>query len=356
MEYKRRQYIFRSLFSTLVFLLFTSSVFAGTVSGYRAQIHHAKQSVDILLYGDDDEESGGVKNAVSEREIFRQIRQTLPPSEKVESNGLSVETQNGWLAEKLDAAEKETDTAKRRAILNEISERLGTLEIEIGALEKANANAVRTKDEDKQKLAEILSREEYQKPAPPQENILQKIWRKFIEWLTSVFPKSSPFSIPEGGLSALSVILQIIIYALVLGGIGFLIYKFAPFLRTKFKSGKRESKTERVVLGETIAAETDLRTLFAEAENLARTGNLRAAIRKGYIALLCDLSDRKIIGLARHKTNRDYLRDICPHKEIFSDVQGLTTNFERNWYGFGTTEETDWNDFREKYFSVSGKK
>jgi hypothetical protein len=53
------------------------------------------------------------------------------------------------------------------------------------------------------------------------------------------------------------------------------------------------SKQERVILGERISAEETAQILFAEAEHLARQGNLRGAIRKGYIALLCDLSDRK---------------------------------------------------------------
>ncbi|MGI9035992.1 MAG: DUF4129 domain-containing protein [Pyrinomonadaceae bacterium] len=329
----------------------STAAFAETISEYRSKIHQAKQSVDILL-GDDDEESVGAKNISAEREVLKQIRQILPPSERVEAGNLSVETQNKWLSEKLYVYERETDAAKRRAILTEVSERLGALETETGALEKTSA-AAQTKDADKRKLAEILSREEYQKPAPPEENIVQKIWREFLEWLDRVFPKSSPFSIPEGGLSSLSFVLQILIYAAVLGGVGFLIYKFAPFLTARFRRRDKRYGGERVVLGETLTAETDSRTLFAEAEKLAQAGNLRAAIRKGYIALLCDLSDRKIIGLAKNKTNRDYLRDVRPRREIFDEMKNLTNNFERNWYGFGATRESDWREFREKYNLLS---
>lgn len=337
-----------SILLALALLSCVSAVRAETISGYRAKIHNAKILTDNLIYGDDDAEDGK-KNV--ERETLKSLRLALPPSERVEAKSVSVETQNKWFAEKLDAYEKEIDRAKRRQILIEVSERLGALEAKINELEKAESS-VRTKDEDKRKLAEILSREEYRKPEPPQENIIQRTWRRFKEWLDSKFPRTSPFSIPEGGLSSLSFLLQILVYLLVLGGIGFVLYKFVPLLSRKFGRSKKETKSERVVLGETLAADADSHTLFAEAENLAREGKLRAAIRKGYIALLCDLSDRKIIGLAKNKTNRDYLRDVRPRTEIFDDMKNLTTNFERNWYGFGTPEEKDWTDFRDKYRQV----
>ena len=38
-----------------------------------------------------------------------------------------------------------------------------------------------------------------------------------------------------------------------------------------------------------------------------------------------------------------------------SPVRNLTTSFEKHWYGFGKTQEEDWNDFREKYKTVSNK-
>jgi hypothetical protein len=90
--------------------------------------------------------------------------------------------------------------------------------------------------------------------------------------------------------------------------------------------------------------------LFGEAERLAREGRLRDAIRKGYIAALCELSDRNIVRLARHKTNRDYLLDVRKTREgLFENMTGLTGSYERNWYGLRTSELTDWEDFRDRY-------
>ncbi len=140
-----------------------------------------------------------------------------------------------------------------------------------------------------------------------------------------------------------------LLYALVLGLIGFLIYRFAPFSANRFRQRVKKEKKDRVILGERLSADETAQNLFSEAEKLASEGNLRGAIRKGYIALLCELSDRKIIGLAQHKTNRDYLRDVRQRQELHENMNGLTSNFERHWYGLNNAEEKDWEEFRQSY-------
>ena len=66
----------------------------------------------------------------------------------------------------------------------------------------------------------------------------------------------------------------------------------------------------RVVLGERLAPGQTAADLLDDAERLARSGDLRGAIRKAYVALLCELGDRQVIRIAQHKTNRDYLQSI----------------------------------------------
>ena len=56
-----------------------------------------------------------------------------------------------------------------------------------------------------------------------------------------------------------------------------------------------------------------------------------------------------MIGLARHKTNRDYLRDVRKDRSLFVNMTGLTGSFERNWYGLRPSETQDWEDFRDRY-------
>jgi hypothetical protein len=284
------------------------------------------------------------------------VRSALQPTETVESGNSKFEADHGWLFARLKNFDEEPSLEKRQKILSEILERLEAVERKLDELENQTA-ANRAKDEDKQKLQEILKRPEYQKPEEKKETWLEKTWREFWEWVKSIFPDPKPTQpAAENTASPFSLVLQLLVYGVVLAIIGFLIYRFAPLLGGGFFRNNKRERKERVILGETLADDETSHNLFNEAERLAREGNMRAAIRKGYIALLCELSDRKIIGLANHKTNRDYLRDVRKRPELYQNMNALTDNFESVWYGFGKPDAEDWEKFREKYNETTGIK
>src|SRR5262249_6168225 len=89
--------------------------------------------------------------------------------------------------------------------------------------------------------------------------------------------------------------------------------------------------------------------LLGEAERLARSGDLRGAIRKAYIALLVELGDRNVISLAQNKTNRDYLRAVYQQRDLYPKMNDLTNTFETHWYGYKPASEKDWETFRASY-------
>ncbi len=321
---------------------------AATLSDYHNRIETARgYTRDLLKYGDE-------VNPALERDKTGAMLRAVPPSEKVEWPGGELETDNRWLTTSLDEFAGETDRVKRRAVLTGIDERLLALSETTGELGKAVA-ASRSKDEDKQKLAEILKREEYQKPQAKEESLFQRWLREFLEWLARVFPKAPQLPESPSGIGSVQFGLQIVIYVLVIALVAFLIYKFAPFFARRFGSNTKQEKKDRVILGERIGREESAENLFGEAERLAREGDLRGAIRKGYVAILCELSDRKMIGLVRHKTNRDYLRDVRKDQSLFANMTGLTVSFERNWYGLRPSEMQDWEDFRDRYKRTIGE-
>jgi hypothetical protein len=347
----RRQAIFSHfrIFTFLLFFLFLVSpfsIYAATLAEYRGKIQKAEALTAGLLYLD-EEDLTPAGRVTDEREKLAELRKTLPATEKVEWQGTSVEANNKWLQEKLDFYEREKNSSTRSAILIEISERLTSIEQKLNELENPSASN-RTKDEDKRKLGEILRREEYQKPEIQEKSYFRKLLEKILEWFGKKSPRPN-ISPSAGGFETASFYLQILLYAVILGGIGFLIYRFAPYLVSRFNKKEKREKKERVILGERIAANESADNIFSEAERLAREGNMRGAIRKGYIALLCELSDRKIIGLSHHKTNRDYLRDVRKRGELHENMNGLTSNFERHWYGSEEAEEKDWEEFRSGY-------
>lgn len=339
------------LLCAFLVLILPSALYCKTFAEYRDDVKKAEM-LTADLTSSDEEEMSPTQSRQHERETVAEIRAALTPAsgERIEWRGAQIETDYRWLGERLDAFETDGQSAAKRAsILKEIGERLYAIERKLDETENPSTAAARAKDEDKQKLSEILRRTEYAKPEEKQESFFARTWRRFRAWLAEKFPRADVPAPSTDGLGSLSFVLQMLLYALVLSAIGFLIYRFAPFLAGKFKRRERRERKERVILGERIAADETAENLFSEAERLARSGDLRGAIRKGYVALLCDLSDRKIIGLARHKTNRDYLRDVRPQPELHENMRGLTSNFERHWYGFDAVEEKDWEEFKNEY-------
>lgn len=276
------------------------------------------------------------------------LRSSFPPTEKIEWYGGTVDASNEWLLRRTSDLEKASDDQTRLPIVREMREYLATVAFKLAELE-TTAAAERTKDEDKRKLAEILRREEYQKPQTKQESVLARWFRELIDWLESLFPKPKLPSSSGSGMEALAFVLQILFYVGLAVLLILLIIKVAPILFPHLKRQAKPKKKKRIILGENIADHETANDIFGEAERLAREGDLRGAIRKGYIALLCELADRKVIGLSRHKTNRDYLRDVRGRRELHPRMKNVTDAFERHWYGYQESDEHDWTRFREEY-------
>ena len=176
---------------------------------------------------------------------------------------------------------------------------------------------------------------------------------RFLKWLEALFPKPKPMSPGRAGI--FSQIAQIFVIVLALAVIAYVLKLFLPRMRRARRSKKKEKQTARIVLGETLRPDQSANDLLAEAEALARRGDLRAAIRKAYIALLVEMGDRKIISLAQHKTNYDYLRAVRGNQPLYGNVKQLTDSFERHWYGFASATETDWDAFRSIYHRALGR-
>ncbi len=333
----KRRSIFYAAASLVVMASLVSSLAAASLADYKQRLSGAREHLTALIVDVDESQS---QYEISE------VSRLLPESEKIELSSGSIETQNGWLHAELGRLKAESSEKKRLDILTGIDERLIATLDAIETLERA-AEAERSKDQDKQKLAEILRREEYQKAQPKEESLFQKWWRQFMEWLEKQFPDPaiSPGTAPAMG--SIKAVLQVVVLVLVIALIGFILYKFAPALFSRFGTKSTEKHEDRVILGERIEAHESARDLLADAERLARQGDLRGAIRKGYIAVLFDLSDRKVIALARHKTNRDYLRDVRRNEPLFGSMTGLTGRFESSWYGLKPAERKDWEEFRD---------
>jgi hypothetical protein len=339
----------RALCATVFLLLSGASVMATPLQVYREEVRRAVKLFEALPQWKKVESRTSYTRHVEA--AVQQLRETLLNVETVETAGATVKVNNKWLAEALTRYEQipAEDDERRDGELAQVTERLRALDERLTETDAKTENV--GKEEEKQKLNAILQRPEYSEKAN-EESAWVRLKRRFREWLRSLLPKGK--GLQPGTSNSLSRLAQIGVIALSLAAIIYIFWKFAPVFRRERGRGKGSKEEARVVLGERLEPGQTAADLLAEAEALARAGDLRAAIRKGYIALLCELGDRKIIGLAEHKTNRDYLRAVSQIEPLHGQMQQLTRSFEDHWYGFIPTTETDWNAFRSGFREIAG--
>ncbi len=283
----------------------------------------------------------------AQERTLKEVRNLLPVTEQVERGGAVVEADNTWLREALRNYERESAAsgashARRAEMLREIAERLHALEVRLNEPEPG----ARDKDAEKGRLANILSRPEYNKEVA-EGGALQRLVEQFFQWLRDLFPDLAPMQ--PGASPRFSRVAQFFVLALCLAVLAFVLRKLWERRRARgVKSARR--REARVVLGERLEADQTAADLLSDAERLAKGGDLRGAIRKAYVALLCELGDRRVIRLAQHKTNRDYLQAIrtSAPPRLYTEMLPLTFNFELHWYGLQAAEESDWKDFHQR--------
>jgi hypothetical protein len=331
---------------SLVFvsLLCLGTAQAATWAEYR---HRVSQAITEIAQLQSANNSGDPSQSQSDISSAARIRENLPAKETVQIDSQGIVVDNTWLHRALQQYEQGNNTRAQRAyLLARIEERLRAIDASLEEMQAATTTAS-DKDSDKGKLAEILRRPEYNKPTVPEGSALNRLWNRFLRWFFSLFPRTKPLS--QGGSQFVSGFAQIVIVAGCLTAIAFLIWRFAPRYLSNRRGKKKPKREARIVLGERLEPDQTAADLLAQAEALARSGDLRAAIRKAYIALLCELGDRKVVSLAQHKTNRDYLNSVRERTRLHSFMKQLTNSFELHWYGFQPAAENDWTEFRDVY-------
>ena len=330
--------------SLVLFLLLFSagSAVAMPLDEYRSRIQEALTALYELWDGEETETAA--EYAVRTRAAFDEVRKLVQVEQTIEWEGGRVKVNNSWLSEELKNYEQlPLEDVRRGEILARVSERLLALQDRLEELYAENKSAASAKEQEKARLEAILRRQEFGEKPPE-----KSLWERFTDWLASLFPSRNPLQ--PGQSSWWSFVAMLLIYGLAAALLAYAIWKFLPFFqRFKGTSLKLEKRQGRVVLGERLAPNETGADLLAQAEALARKGELRAAIRKGYIALLCELGDRKVLTLAQHKTNHDYLRAVREKRPLLKEMQRLTASFENHWYGFVPANPNDWTSFRSGY-------
>lgn len=313
-----------------------------TLAEYHERVSDAALTVDALLYPDEEEGAGAEDRLSEERAVVGYVRGEIASVETVVWNGEQFELNNDQLTKRLDVYEENTgrEPVGRRAVLRALAEHLRALDERLA--EVLSASAIDA-DAAKGRLARVLQRPEYNVERGRGE-ASRSLWQRFIAWVWSLFPSVNPaFAKSSSGVS------QVIVVAALVLMLAVLLWKLLPLVRRPKAEDGRLRLGGRRVLGERLRANQRAADLLAEAETLARAGEARAAIRKAYVALLCELAERRVVQLADHKTNRDYLEAVRGRATLSRQMDFLTGIYERHWYGSFAAGGAEWSEFRSGY-------
>lgn len=334
------RYSLTALFGVpFVFLfLFPRSVAAIPISEYQQNLNDSIAALERFYGAGHDDRF---------KESIETVRTTLPKQQTVEFEDEVYDVDNSWLHEKLDELEHLDDPSEK---LGEIVWSLQAIEERVAERQNPGERTAENKRWAKTRLESILARPEY---ATNQQgpNALTRLIQDFARWLAKWLPKRR--TVDPGRIDLITLVAQIIVIGLAVLLILYVLKTVIVWFSGRSRKPRARKKREaRIVLGERLEPDATSTDLLSEAEALARQGDLRAAIRKAYIALLVELGDRKLISLAHHKTNRDYLNSLRSVPQLHSRMRGLTESFERHWYGFDAASPNDWQDFRASYLAA----
>jgi hypothetical protein len=117
----------------------------------------------------------------------------------------------------------------------------------------------------------------------------------------------------------------------------------------RLRRPQAKRKKTRLVLGEEIAADGTSRELAEAGLAAARAGDFRTAIRKLYVSLLFELSERNLIELDDSATNHEYLRKASGLSGVAIPMRYLTDRFDYVWYGMFPSSADDFAVYLARY-------
>ncbi len=320
----------------LIFLMMAESFAAASLLDYEKRVARATEQIERAMTDENHFEEGS-----------SYVKKLLPPSEQIESTGKVVTVDNRWLHEKLDAAAAEKAPDLRVIILNKIYGSLQALDLRLIDAEDISRESA-TKADSREKLKQILAQEQY---LEKKENRISKFIRETRNQVFGYLSKlwNTIMNALFGAAGEASSLFRILFWGIILIATYFIVR-----MLMRFKPGKKKSK-KRTVLGEEIDDDMKPGDLADAALAAAKAGDFRLGVRKLYIAFLYEMSERNLIELDSHSTNREYLTKVSRFVQLAPSMKYLTDRFDFFWYGMFPSTQEDFISYLEKYREAINK-
>ncbi|MBI3650032.1 MAG: DUF4129 domain-containing protein [Acidobacteria bacterium] len=269
------------------------------------------------------------------------VKKLLPKTEPVELQGRVINVDNEWLHQHLDLAVAEKQKAARDLLLTEVRGWLEALDHHLQDAEdisRADANKAAMQE----RLKNILAQEQYRdKKENPLAAKIKKLRKAVLDLITRIWTRimTALFGAGNAG-SGLFKFIFFVVAAIVAYFIIHMIWKYKP---TKKKAKKK------TVLGEEIEEDASPSDLAEAAMAAAKAGDFRLGVRKLYIAFLYEMSERNLIELHTHATNREYLSMVAKFSSLLPAMSYMTDRFDYFWYGMFPSSQEDFSLYLERY-------
>ena len=195
------------------------------------------------------------------------------------------------------------------------------------------------------------TQEHYQREAAPVHRFNKSKWEKLrskTDYREKARKERTPGSFSLPNLSFAGPVFRFILFALLLGILGFLIYKLlSNYLFTGNKK-VREKKSYRIEDLEEHLEEIDLDAFLQQA---LKEQQYKLALRIYYLMIMKELAARKFIKWKKEKTNATYLTEMRQHEQ-YAPFKALTFHFEQVWYGDLSVQESLFTTLQPKFTSL----
>lgn len=160
----------------------------------------------------------------------------------------------------------------------------------------------------------------------------------------------SDFNMPNMGFEGLGFMAQLIkmiVYAVVVLGLAFLIFKL---FEAQYRQDRKISTNKEFFLEKLEEQIHDI-DLYKLLDEYSQKKDYAMMIRIQYLIIIKEMSQRKIIDWQKQKTNGAYLQEVYGHT-LFSPFQKVTRLYERVWFGEVSLDEQKYNEIVPQFRST----
>jgi hypothetical protein len=305
---------------------------ASSLLNYEHRVVRAAEQIERIKTDRDYEDEG-----------TSYIKRLLPMSEQIDFEGREVAVDNSWLYMALDAYAAEKNPQQKLAKLNEASGRLRALDDHLRRAEAPESPGASNASD---KIREILSRRAYQ---PEHETavgrFVKEVMRRIRGAIGTVYSALRRLLERLFGASAQSSWIANVLVVVVLAAA----VTIVVLMLRRIRAPRTKRKKTRLILGEEVAADGTSRELAEAGLAAARAGDFRTAVRKLYVSLLYEMSERNLIELDDSATNHEYLHKVSRFTPLAGPMRYLTDRFDYVWYGMFPSSQEDFAAYLARY-------